>query len=598
MYVIDADTTKVLPVNNVIDMAYDEKLDSLYVVTNGGLSIVNLVSSPTLSSQIYIKSERPVRMKSVGKLDGSENIFVGTNHGIFRVNADGTTHRVDDRDVANTGTVHEIKTFDELTLYFCTDMGVFTTRDGFQFDKMNTSSGTRNQETIVRTMDNRFVDNFVTGGIKGVFHTSPKETQNLTENEGMPSNWITALCFDKIVKLKDEEKNGLKGLWVGTKTKGLAVNFDGSWNEVSKRVNLITSDKIADIISIENKVFVSTKDGGLNLYTKKRWTDRTKLQNVTGKGAPPQTLCFAARDNTVYAGTVSGIYVIEKGIIIHHYKSTTSKITDNYIIDLEFDDKDILWVATKDHGLCGLDIQKDEWIVPELQEYLPSKSITKLYMEPGRGIYFLMDKVKGKIHEKIGRINEKFEAVPLVSKEVSRDYRYDETLITLDTPTAIYSTPEFKYVGTSGFKQPMLKFTKGIWKVEKDYNSTTPITEIVPGNGNDLLIGTDDGLVIKNDNGYKKIDMLAPIKVVDAIVPDSKNPDAYFIASNFRNTPSMIAPAWLIYYDSTSNKIPDYLKFLSFINDVIQTENYIYIGVDNHKHGCILYLKDKTNEIE
>lgn len=159
-----------------------------------------------------------------------------------------------------------------------------------------------------------------------------------------------------------EDKDGL--LWVGTNSKGVNVinrkNYNVKHLNKTSKDYPISDDNINDIVGIDNKIFIATKNGlnevdkdlkTINIYNTE---DRICNNNITA--------LFADSKKNVWIGTANGISVLNTNtneIIDITDILTNHNIEDQYIKVIYEDSKGNYWVGCFiDGGLVKIDPNK------------------------------------------------------------------------------------------------------------------------------------------------------------------------------------------------------------------------------------------------
>ena len=159
-----------------------------------------------------------------------------------------------------------------------------------------------------------------------------------------------------------EDKDGL--LWVGTNSKGVNVinrkNYNVKHLNKTSKDYPISDDNINDVVGIDNKIFIATKNGlnevdkdlkTINIYNTE---DRICNNNITA--------LFADSKKNVWIGTANGISVLNTNtneIIDITDILTNHNIEDQYIKVIYEDSKGNYWVGCFiDGGLVKIDPNK------------------------------------------------------------------------------------------------------------------------------------------------------------------------------------------------------------------------------------------------
>ena len=159
-----------------------------------------------------------------------------------------------------------------------------------------------------------------------------------------------------------EDKDGL--LWVGTNSKGVNVinrkNYNVKHLNKTSKDYPISDDNINDIVGIDNKIFIATKNG-LNEVDKDLKTINI-YNNEDGICNNNITALFADSKKNVWIGTANGISVLNTNtneIIDITDILTNHNIEDQYIKVIYEDSKGNYWVGCFiDGGLVKIDPNK------------------------------------------------------------------------------------------------------------------------------------------------------------------------------------------------------------------------------------------------
>ncbi len=156
-----------------------------------------------------------------------------------------------------------------------------------------------------------------------------------------------------------EDNDGL--IWVGTNSKGVNIitRENGTIEHINKTSNnySISDDNINDIVGINNKIFIATKNG-LNEIDKELKT--TKVYTIeNGLASNNITALFADSKDNIWIGTSNGVNIINTNTgEIYNLEGIFNKynIDDRYIKVIYEDSDGFYWIGCfVDGGIIKLD---------------------------------------------------------------------------------------------------------------------------------------------------------------------------------------------------------------------------------------------------
>lgn len=154
------------------------------------------------------------------------------------------------------------------------------------------------------------------------------------EDEGLPGNQISGICFD-------HEQN----LWLSTKKAGLIRLKDGNFSNYSKENGLPTNN-VNIVVEYDNKYFVGTDDGLLSYIKHSNIYPFKFNTSLRGYGIRDIEI---ENENTLYLASYKGLLKIENG---EEYLMTEKDgLTANDIRSIYRSADGTLWLATRSGGV-------------------------------------------------------------------------------------------------------------------------------------------------------------------------------------------------------------------------------------------------------
>jgi ligand-binding sensor domain-containing protein len=245
-------------------------------------------------------------------------------------------------------------------------------REGSSWKVYNTSNGMPSNLVNDLALD---PDNTVWAGTdKGVVFFRGGRLKHLNDTGGPGDADIQYIYFD----------SG-KNLWIGTGIHGIFANLQGTWRELSSRDGLIMNTAASISQNWDNSIWacswagvnrwdgqgfqsvnvkknigtfdvrnlLSTREylwfftaNGVHAMQGSEWTSYTEAQGLISNNV---TCGFVTPENRIFAGTPSGMSLIEKGVVINYAVPNTPFGKD--FISLTVDGKNRLFAGTLDGEL-------------------------------------------------------------------------------------------------------------------------------------------------------------------------------------------------------------------------------------------------------
>lgn len=525
---IDATQTGILPADAVFSLCIDAKLGTLYLGTSTGVAEVNLTGAPALRRMTLIRGGPFGGMvHAIGKFAGSSTVWAATDSGLFRIDETGKAEPVQHTKLAEAGRVFAIETNEALEMRFCTDGGVFRTRDGQHFElEMDAARDGGGSPAVMSMLEDDETDLLVNGTLQGIrWRKGAAWSRDSTDN-GLPANWITCLGRDQFppaVQLPESEKDSLQGIWVGTRQNGLARrnSLRQGWEVYDERSQRLTNNHVTSILGLEEGVFVGTDGGGMNFYRQRRLaTLKGPFAVITGKFH-----AIARHGESVYAAGEDGIFLCEG-------TGATLLLGNHPVEELVVDEEGILWFIDRNRGLFGW--REGEEFRPGGWEDLPTKNVSGLFVEPSRGVWFgLSGHDKMKISERLCRINNQNEIERLQKPEGMPEADWDGSEASTSPLMTQFHCNEFAYAGLDGLRDGLAEFRDGHWLSHLD--RCPGVLSFCRPAGPRVFIGTRDGLLLHNretdEFTFWRQEPLTEISFVkmNDMVADPNLPEALFM---------------------------------------------------------------------
>ncbi|MEX1276097.1 MAG: two-component regulator propeller domain-containing protein, partial [Bacteroidota bacterium] len=205
----------------------------------------------------------------------------------------------------------------------------------FVFDKKHFNAMTSNYVwTIAEGPDGSLWFGTQGGGLCRI-----KENQctAFTTKDGLPSNHVTALQFDKSDRL-----------WIGT-NRGLALYADSTFQVFTKE-NGLADDEVGTLLSdSQGSLWIGTNGGGLNRFREGRF-ERFHLQEGLLDGTVFSLL--ELNDGAMLVGTNGGISIIRNGKVAA-YRSGGREIKSQPFSMVQ-DSLGAIWIGTAGDGLLRI----------------------------------------------------------------------------------------------------------------------------------------------------------------------------------------------------------------------------------------------------
>jgi ligand-binding sensor domain-containing protein len=204
------------------------------------------------------------------------------------------------------------------------------------------------------------------GTNKGLFRFNGKNYHRFTTSDSLPDNQVTAIAQDSTGKIWTGHRNGK----LATIEKDVVRLFQPAEGSASGEISDILFDR-------KGMLWFSTFNDGL-YYFKQNRLYRLDEQ----EGLPDLFLYDITEDHegNIWAGTDGGIAVCTlKDKVTIKVLNHKHGLADNIVKKLEFDDDQILWLATEDAGIIHYDLasgkfeemQKDKpWLFGSVTDFL------------------------------------------------------------------------------------------------------------------------------------------------------------------------------------------------------------------------------------
>lgn len=573
------DASNVLPETCVRSLFWDAKLSTLYVGTSRGLHLVGMnESSPRKEATIRLTDD-PLAdvVTALGKFNDMQSVLAGSVNGVYEVTRDGAARRVDSPTGTLVGRVHAMKAFAD-GLHVASDTGIHLTRDGRDYARVE--KGGDELPPMATDVARRGEAETVWATLKGVGRRAGDERSLLTRRHGLPAEWVTAVEFDLFRRPYPPEPGSCTGLWVGTKDAGLAVGDGTRFATLDAASGMITDDHVTDLLAVPGAVYAATDGGGLNRYAEVK---RLGVEPDVTYELLSRIRKLASRDGTLYVATDEGLFAIRDLIVERLYTRFDSKLPDHEIRDLAFDDAGRLWMVMNFKGIGCYDFEKDEFVLPKGLDTLPTRSFTRVFNVRGQGMHFLMDKIKGRVYEKIGRITEEDAVERYKIPDGTLEPDFDATRVSLDTPTSALFLPELRYLGQKG-REALAVFRDGKWSPVDDYR-VPDVYDIAAGGRDRFYFGTSAGLLTLDGTRYSMTETIKPIDLphvlirhLEALEPDPEVPDGIFFGANNRDGSLQCTSI----FGALSPAGSDARFYKDFIVDIEYMKPFIVIATENN----------------
>ena len=352
---------------SLAEYIYQDSFGYIWIGTNDGL---NRYNGNEFKLYKNIKNDNnSISNNMISSLveDNDKNIWIGNDGGLNKMNlvtGDITRYLVSDEDKAHSNTV-----VDELLLDSKGRLWVCTINGLNLYDSNN--------------------DKFV------------KVASKYLENKGLQAI--------------DEDGEG--NIWVATR-EGL-YRYNPNDNTVKEFFydendkNTISANNIFSLYYNEEKLWIGTKTGGLNVMDLKDYSIKVYTHNSNDSSSIPSNFIrdiLRDKDGTIWLATDQGLARFdEENDTFYTYKNNTDKysICDNNIIDLYQDKSGVMWVGTF-NGISKFSWNKDFKVYrndPTDNNSLSNSSVCGIY-EDSEGMVWV-----GTFNSGINRINKKNDIV-------------------------------------------------------------------------------------------------------------------------------------------------------------------------------------------
>ncbi|WP_298531662.1 hybrid sensor histidine kinase/response regulator transcription factor [uncultured Algibacter sp.] len=327
---------------NINTLAFD-KNDKLYVGTDLGLGVLNLMGDTLIPAEFNASNEELLTGKAIQSLlFGEDNdLWIGTV-------SDGLIH------VSQTSNKPENN-------YIISQIGI---TDNMIFSIIQLSDN-----TIMCGTEN-----------DGLFHIGSNERvlrnykTNKSDNESLLSNSIWSLFLDKNERI-----------WMGYYNKGVSF-FDklyDKFHHVESIKNTPNSLQIPSVTSITkdkaDNLWICMDGGGIDIFdiNTNEFTHINKLNNQTYKGLTSDYIenIFVDSNENIWVGSWDqGLFYLKKGtrtFVNFNIENSNGQLQSNTIMSIAEDSKGIIWLGTYYKGLHSFNPKTNEF------KYYNSKAFTE-----------------------------------------------------------------------------------------------------------------------------------------------------------------------------------------------------------------------------
>ena len=318
--------------------------------------------------------------------DSNGYIWIGTNDGLNRYNGNEfkvyKNIRNDENSISNN-MISSIVEDNDKNLWIGTDGGL---------NKMNLNTGNITRYLVSdedKLYSNTVVDELLIDS-KGRLWVCTINGLNLYDSKN-----------DKFVKVADEYLNN-KGLqditeddegniWVATREGLFKYNHEmkivKEFYHYENNEDTISENNIFSIYYSENKLWIGTKIGGLNIMDLNDYSIKKYIQDEKDSNSIPSNLIrdiIRDKDGDIWLATDQGLAIFdESDESFYTYKSNTSKysICDNNVINLYQDKMGVMWIGTFG-GISKFYINNDFKVYrndPDDDNSLSSSSVCGIY---------------------------------------------------------------------------------------------------------------------------------------------------------------------------------------------------------------------------
>lgn len=314
--------------NTEITCIYSDKKNSLWIGTHEKL----LNYTGKLKHYALSKEYNANDILSITS-DYEQNIWIGTHSGIFKFRDEGFVC-YDFEDGLKSTMIYPIVLDKQNNIWFGTERGGMYKFDGTTFTNFSTHNGLPG--ITVRGLAFDSLDRLWISTEKGL---CMRENNTYKKVSGLQDIFIQSLYLDKWQRL-----------WVGL-TNGVAYleNIYGGEMKLTK-MKLPTDIKSADhfITSFcgddKGNVWAASFISGIYLYDNKEFRNVTKEYKI---GTHSVSDVVVTKDNTLYIGTLDGIYVVNPQTVLHEKITVEDGLNSDLVYSVYLtDDEKTLWAGT------------------------------------------------------------------------------------------------------------------------------------------------------------------------------------------------------------------------------------------------------------
>ena len=357
--------------SNFIHKMTEDRFNRLWVVSEGGIDIIDLATMQSLSLLSTGDGTEDLSLKptSCAICDAQGCIWLHCDLKLYRIAFDSegnirtirsleapglTKHDITFKDLDNDGTIW-IGLEGEVCKVSTTPQGVLQATpvaECLQFDPATLFSDfiTKENEVWISTDKGLYRYNRSKDIIKHYEHAD-------NDPNSLSQNFLTGLA---VTSDKQLIVSSLKGLNIYNPIKDNFERIEGRFSRTGTQ--LLNSNFINCLLVDGALIWIGTETGGLNKFT----TKRLSIQNFANDRENPQTLShnpvnaiYEDREGTLWVGTVEGgLNRKEAGSgYFSHYTYEDGILSHNSVSSITTDPQDRLWIGTWGGGIDLLDLK-------------------------------------------------------------------------------------------------------------------------------------------------------------------------------------------------------------------------------------------------